>query len=136
MSNALYPAARQQFLTAGISWTADTIKVMLVDSTYTYDSTDVFVSDLTGGAEVARSGALSTKTATDGIADADDVTFTAVTGDPVAALVIYKDTGSDATSRLIAFIDTKSNSSAVAITPVGDDITITWSNGANKIFKL
>jgi hypothetical protein len=40
----------------------------------------------------------STKTVTDGVADANDVTLTAVTGDPSEALVIYKDTGTESTS--------------------------------------
>ena len=38
-----------------------------------------------------------------------------------------------AAQRVIAFIDT---ATGLPVTPNGGDITITWDNGANKIFKL
>ena len=63
----------------------------------------------------------------------NDVTFTSVTGASIEAIVLYKDTGTDATSPLIAFIDT---ATGLPITPNGGDIIVTWDNGANKIFKL
>jgi hypothetical protein len=47
--------------------------------------------------------------------------------------VIYKDTGTAATSPLIAYIDT---ATGLPVTPNGGDITVTWDNGSNKIFKL
>lgn len=50
---------------------------------------------------------LASKTVTGGVADAADVTFTAVTGNSVEALAIYKDTGTESTSRMIAFLDGK-----------------------------
>ena len=59
-----------------------------------------------------------------------------VTGDPCEALIIYKHTGTDATSRLIAYIDTVTGPAALSVTPNGGDITIVFDNGANKIFKL
>jgi hypothetical protein len=59
--------------------------------------------------------------------------FSAVTGDQSEALVIYKDTGSAATSPLIAYIDT---ATGLPVTPNGADVTVTWDNGSNKIFKL
>ncbi len=65
--------------------------------------------------------------------DAADVVFSAVTGDPSEALVIYKDTGDAATSPLIAYIDT---AAGLPVTPSGTDITVTWDSGVNKIFKL
>lgn len=83
---------------------------------------------------IAVSSALGSKTVTSGVADAADVTFTAVTGASVEAIIIYKHTGTDATSRLICYIDTAS--SGLPVTPNSGDITVTWDNGANKIFKL
>jgi len=65
--------------------------------------------------------------------DAADVTYTAVTGDPSEAVVVYKDTGVEGTSQLIAYIDT---ATGLPVTPNGGDITIQWDNGINKIFKL
>lgn len=135
MANALYDKGRKKFLDADIDWSADDIKVVLVDAAdYTVDLVNhEFLSDIAVGGRVATSGNLASKTSTSGIADAADVTLTAVTGDPSEALVVYKDTGSAATSPLIAYIDT---ATGLPITPNGGDISIVWDNGTNKIFKL
>lgn len=136
MANAIYPKAREAFLTGLIDWAGDDVKLVAVDAGYTYDVADEFLSDVGGATRVATSDVFTGKTTTDGIADADDVVLAAVTGDDIAGLVIYQDTGVEGTSRLILFLDTKTNASAIAITPTGDDVTITWSNGTNRIFKL
>jgi hypothetical protein len=135
MANALYDKGREKFLTGAVSWSSDNIKVVLVDAAdYTVNlTTHEFLSDVASGGRVATSGNLASKTTTAGVADAADVTFTAVTGDQSEALVIYKDTGSAATSPLIAYIDT---ATGLPVTPNGADITVTWDNGSNKIFKL
>jgi hypothetical protein len=137
LANALYDSGRESFLSADIDWLADNIKVCLVEG-YTADAaTHDFLDDITGGGGgtiVATSGNLANKTATDGVADADDVTLEEVpSGDPCEHLVIYKDTGSAATSNLIAVIDT---ATGLPLTPNGGDVTIAWDSGANKIFKL
>ena len=46
--------------------------------------------------------------------------------------MIYIDTGSSATSRLVAYLDT--GVTGLPVTPNGGDIAITWS--ASGIFKL
>ena len=136
MANALYGKGREKFLKGEISWNNDNIKAVLVDITAAYTvsiDTHEFLSSIAAGDREATSANLGTKTATLGVADAADVTFSAVTGDASGAVVIYKDTGDAATSPLIAYIDT---ASGLPVTPNGGDITITWDNGANKIFKL
>lgn len=135
MANALYDLGRQAFLDADIDWSANNIKVILVDTgAYTVNlATDQFLSIIPGGAIIATSGNLASKTSTAGVADAADVTFNAVSGASVEALVIYQDTGVAGTSRLIAYIDT---ASGLPVTPNGGNITVTWDNGANRIFKL
>lgn len=135
MANVLYDKGREGFLDGSIDWDTNNIKVVLIDTAdYTFSQTHDNLDDVAGAARVATSGNLSGKTVTDGVADAADVTFTAVTGDVSEALIIYKDTGVESTSRLIAYIDTAS--SGLPVTPNGGDITVTWGNGANKIFKL
>jgi hypothetical protein len=133
VANALYDKAREAFLAGTMSWGSDTIKVALIDTgSYTVNlSTHQYLSSLSG--VVATSGSLTNKTTTSGVADADDVTFTAVSGSQSEALVIYKDTGTSSTSPLIAYIDT---ATGLPVTPSGADITITWDSGSNKIFKL
>ena len=135
MANALYDLGREKFLRGAINWASDNIKIVLVDAAdYTVNlATHEFLSDIAVGGRVATSGNLTGKTTTAGVADASDVTLTAVTGDPSEALVIYKDTGSAATSPLIAYIDT---ATGLPVTPNGGNINIVWDNGANRIFKL
>jgi hypothetical protein len=132
VANTLYDTGRNAFLTAGINWTSDTIKVALVDTgTYTFSQAHQYFSSITG--VVGTPATLANKTAVAGVADADDVTFTSVTGNTVEALVIYKDTGTASTSPLIAYIDT---ATGLPVTPNGGNIIVSWDNGANKIFKL
>lgn len=139
MANALYDNARELFLTAGLNWTAGTIKACLVDTgTYTVNLSghnylgDGVSAAIVGGAN-GRSSNLASRTATDGAADAADVTFSTISGVSIEAIVLYRDSGVDATSELIAYIDT---ATGLPITPNGGDIIVTWDNGANKIFKL
>lgn len=139
MANALYDTGRAAFANAGVNWGTgtggDNIKAVLVDAAdYTVNlATHAFLSDIPAPARVSTSANLTGKTTTAGVCDADNVTFAAVTGDPSEVLVIYKDTGSAATSQLIAYIDT---ATGLPVTPNGGDITVTWDNGSNKIFKL
>jgi hypothetical protein len=135
MANALYAKAKKAFLDADIDLLADNIKVCLIDAAdYTVDLTNHdFLDDVAGAAIVATSGNLAGKSTTGGVFDADDVTFTAVTGDPCEALIIYKDSGAAATSNLIAYIDT---ATGLPVTPAGTDIPVVWSSGASKIFAL
>jgi hypothetical protein len=135
VANALYDKGRQGFLDGSIDWDTNTIKAILVDTgayavnLATHDNLD----DVPSGARIATSAALVSPTVTDGVADANDVVFTAVSGASVEAIILYKDTGTESTSRLIAYIDT---GTGLPVTPNGGDITISWDNGSNKIFKL
>lgn len=135
MANSLYDKGRQKFLEGDIDWVNDDIKLTLIDTAdYTVNlSTDEFLSIIPLAAIVATSANFSNKTTTDGVADADDVTLTSVTGDTCEAIVIYKDTGSSATSPLIAYIDI---ATGLPITPTGGDESVQWNNGSSKIFKL
>lgn len=139
MASGLYDKGRQKFLDGAINWSSDNIKLVLVDTgAYTVDlATHEFLSDIAGGARIATSGNLASKTSTAGVADAADVTLTAVTGATVEALVLYKDTGTAGTSALIAYIDNFTvNGGSPPLTPNGGDVTVQWDNGSNKIFKL
>lgn len=57
------------------------------------------------GALVGTAQTLTTPTVVAGVADADDVTYSAVSGATVEAIGIYKDTGTASTSRMAAFVD-------------------------------
>lgn len=136
MANALYDNARHLFLEQGIHWLNDTISVSLVTTgAYTVNlSTHVYRSDVAsvvaGPVTLGNSG---TKTTTAGAADGPDITFSSVTGSTIQVILIYKDTGTNSTSPLIAYIDT---ATGLPITPNGGDIIVTWDNGTNKIFRV
>jgi len=133
MANALYDKYKKLALDADLDLLVDNIKCVLVDTaTYTVNlATDDFLDDIPAGERVATSGNMTTKTTTDGTFDADNITFSSVTGDVSEALVIYKDTGTASTSPLIAYIDT---ATGLPVTPNSGDITITWN--ASGIFDI
>ena len=135
MANTLYDSARQRFLEAQINWMTDTIKVLLVSTSGYTPQTAVhqYLADIPVSARIAGPVTLTAKATTGGAADAADVTFTSVTGNTINAIVIYSDSGTEATSPLIAYIDT---ATGLPITPNGGDIIVTWDNGVNKIFRV
>lgn len=135
MANALYDRGRQGCLAGEIDWDANDIRIILIDEADdTIDlALDEDLADRAGAARVATSSALGSKTTTAGVADAADVTLSSVTGDVSESIDIYQHTGTEATSLLIANIDT---ATGLPVTPNGGNITVQWDAGANKIFKL
>lgn len=138
MANALYPKWKEALLQgsadADLDGTGATgVFVALVDTgTYTYNAAHQYYSDLSGivGTDQEIGAA---KSYTNGVFDGADCTFTAVSGNSVEALVIYRsNAGADTTWRLIAYIDT--GVTGLPVTPNGGDITITWN--ASGIFAL
>jgi hypothetical protein len=130
----LYDKGREAFLLGAINMSTDTIKAALVDGgTYTPNlATDQYWSSVSS-AVVCTPATLGSKTTTAGVFDAADVTYTSCTGNSAEYVVIYKDTGTGSTSPLIAITDV---ATGIPVTPNGGNITITWDNGSNKIFKL
>jgi hypothetical protein len=109
------------------------IKAVLVDlADYTYSAAHNALDDIPGAARVATSANLGTKTFTDGLFDAANASFTAVTGDVSEAVVIYLDSGVESTSLLIAFFDT--GVTGLPVTPNGGDINLNFN--ASGIFQL
>ena len=140
MANTLYDEARKLFLEGQIDWLGDTIKAMLIDrDAYTPNfSAHKNMSDIPGttpgtGARVTGGVVLTNKATTGGAADADDVTFTAVSGPSVESVLLYRQGSDDSDSTLIAWLDT---ATGLPITPNGGDIIVTWDNGVNRIFRL
>lgn len=135
MANALYTKGLGHILDADVDWSADNIKVVLVDSAdYTLSlANDESLNDIPAGGRVATSGNLASKTSTGGVADSADVTLSTVTGDQSEYVVVYKDSGTASTSWLVAIYDT---ATGLPVTPNGGDITIAWSNAASKMFAI
>ena len=107
--------------------------VLIDTSNYTYSDNHVTLADVPLTMRVATSGTLASRTTTLGVLDAADVTFTAVTGNRVQALAVYKSSGTAASSPLIAYFD---QASGLPVTPDGGNITIVWDNGSRKVAML
>lgn len=131
--NRIYPKAKE----AQIDWVNDDIRALLIDTgDYTANfSTDDNLDDIPSGGRVGTAVALTGKTDTLGVLDADDTTFTTVTGDSIEAIVLYKHTGTESTSKLIAYLDGKfqieiaANAANGATTIIPEDLPAAIASG-------
>lgn len=136
MANALFAKGRQAFLEGSIAILTVNIKLVFVDHGVDtpVPAMDDFLDDIGAGARIATSGNFASKTSTDGTFDAADVVVAAVTGAQFESVVIYNDTpAAESGKHLIAFIDT---ATGLPFTPTGNSVTVSFDNGANKIFTL
>ncbi len=129
---ALYNNFKKNIMNGVINLASDTIKVMLTTSSYAPNiDTHEFKSSVTnevasagytaGGATLANKAVTTDTTDDEGVFDADDVVWSAVTLTTRYA-VIYKSTGVDATSPLLGYIDFGADQAAA-----GTDFTIRWA---------
>jgi len=136
MANAIQQSYKQNLLagTAGYDLDVDDATdgpfVALVDTgTYTWNAGHDFYSDLSG--VVGTDQRITAPTVTNGVLDGGDLTYTAVSGNSVEALVIYRhNSGANTTWPYVAYIDT--GVTGLPVTPNGGDITVTW-NGSGII---
>lgn len=136
MANFIYGKAKQSLLNGEFNISSDSLKVLLVTDSYVpSQNTDQFVSNISGSYIKQRTSSLTNVTNILGVIDADDVTVAEYSGLAFKALVIYKDSGTDSTSRLLAYIDTATGIPFAGINSA-TNITINWSNGSNKIISL
>lgn len=132
MANKFYPKGAQKVLSAAINFSTDTIKAALVPSAYVYSDTHEFQSDL--GTVVGTPVALANKAVAGGVFDADDISFGALAaGSTVKAIALFKDTGSAATSPLIAYYDVVTG---FPFSTNGSEVSTPWSDGPAKILSL
>lgn len=131
MANAIYPITKGSLLQGSVNMNTGTVKAALVGSGYTYAATHDFFDDL-GANVIGTPQTLASKTFTNGTFDAADVSWTALaSGSTVKAVVIYIDTGTASTSRLIAYLDGMTN---LPLATNGGDVSITWD--ATGIFTI
>lgn len=124
MASAVYPVFKENLLQGDYDLSTETIRAVLVDTgTYTYNAAHNAYDDLSGvvGTE---SGALGSKTFTNGTFDSADITFSSVTGATAEAIVLFIDSGTPSTDYLIAYID---SGTGLPVTPNGGDINVTVS---------
>jgi hypothetical protein len=140
MANGLFASYRTGVLNASVpNVDTATIKAMFLDNA---DDTavlasDNFLDDILSAARVPALGSCptlantTTGTVGAGIFDADNTTFTALSGDPSEQLIIFEDSGSEATSDLLAMWDT---ATGLPLTPNGGDVVVTWAAGGIYTF--
>ena len=136
MSNFVYSKAKENILNGVFDFANDEIRVAFVNETYTPNQTsDEYVSDIPELAVVQRSPQLNNVTISLGVLDADDVIINAYPGYAFKYLILYKNTGSDDSSPLIAKIEDSQGLPFAGIsTPA--PLTISWSNSSTKILSL
>ncbi|MBR0643972.1 hypothetical protein [Plastoroseomonas hellenica] len=134
MTAILYPKFKQALLSPGINLATAAVKAALVDTgMVSFSAAHEFLSDISTGI-VGTPVALANKSFANGVFDADNVNFMAVPGPTsLEALVLFIDTGTPATSRLMEWHD---EAPGLPVTSNGGDIPVNWSDGASKIFAL
>lgn len=139
MANSMYNFARETCAGSGLGWNAGDYRVALIDTgAYTFSASHKFLTDVPAAAFIAptngtRAGTvLASKTSVDGACDADDVTFTTISGTSAEALIIFKWVTDATDSWLVVYIDT---ATGLPITPNGGNIIIQWDSGVNRIFR-
>lgn len=105
MESQLYLPARELFATGQLSWLAGNWRALFLPVSYTPDFTDHFLSDIPSGVRIAISELVTSRTAANGVCTGDHIKFPFLFDTRfVSQGVIFKDTGVEATSPLVAYI--------------------------------
>lgn len=151
MPNILYNKAKEGFLggTNEADLLGNRIGIALVGSSYTAAASHTTMTNVgtnvvrtTYFSAVANPTQSSGLTITDGVFDGPDITISNVTStQSINAIIIFEQNAANSTvvnatdSKLVAYIDTVSSGLPIN-TPSSANITISWDNGAFKIFAL
>lgn len=134
MASALYPLWKEGMMSAAPNTSmnqADATNgpycVLIDEGIYTYSPSHQFFSSAASAAVGPASGVqLPTPTVAAGTFDAADITFTAVTGNSVEALIIYRhNSGANTTWYLVGIFESD-YVTGLPVTPNGGDILIQW----------
>lgn len=144
MANAVYPEYKEFLLgaSANVSLNVDTATdgpfCSLVNTTgagtlYTYSAAHSFQSDVPAASIIGTDQRITAPTVANGTFDGTDLTYTAVSGDSIEALVIYRhNSGANTTWKIVLYLDT--SVTGLPVTPNGGNITVTWN--ASGIFTI
>ena len=131
MASFTYNPAKVSFAKAEIDWINDTVKAALLTEDYTPDQdadqywSDISANEFSGGSYAEQTLASKVVTQDDtndrAVLGSANVQFTGVTG-TFRYVVLYQDTGTPATSRLIRLVDPEG--AAVTLTNGTYDLTV------------
>jgi len=127
-------ALQAAFDGSGVDLSTADVRVAFVDSGYTADLTnggDEFLSDVKAAGTVLTTSDLSNVSWSNRVLDADDPTITDPGSGEATQAVVYIDTGTDSTSRLLGHTDT---ASGLPLTFDGTNDNLTFN--ASGILKL
>lgn len=135
MSDFLYPSAKRLMLTGQFDWLTDpVVAILIAEGQYTPSINHSTMLDVPPSARVALSAVLTGRTVNVNVVDADDYLYTYVSGPRVNAVLLVVNTGLDATSSLICYLDTAVT--GIPFNPAASPVQITWDSGPGKIFAL
>ena len=136
MANLLYPEGAEAITKGLVDLSSDSLRIALLNSTYTYSATDDFLDDIAGGERVALAGSdLTSVVCSNGNVDAADYTFSTVaTGSTITSFVLYVHNASEAAARLIMFQDKDSSDASISLATNGGSITVAFN--ASGIFTI
>jgi hypothetical protein len=127
-----YPLGGEAAISGSINFLADTLKAVALPSSYVYDPSHRFLADVPS--VVGTAVTLTTKSITDGAFNADDIDLGVLAaGSILGSVLIYKDTGTPANSPLLLRI---TDITGFPLTTGGSNVSVRWSDGAAKIFRL
>jgi hypothetical protein len=119
--------AKEALFLGTVLWLTDTIAVLLVGPNYTFSANHRFVSDVVahevgtrktlGGKTVARN-----EGANRAELDASDILYTSLNVGTVKGLWVFKNTGADATSLLLFYVD-----GGFPVGASGVNLTVQWA---------
>lgn len=142
MAETVYNRAKAQIANGAIDLDTDTLKLMLVTSSYVVNPDHDFITASgAGAAELSGTGytggfggagrktlttpAVSEDDANDrAVLDGDDFTWTGINAGTAAGAILIKENTNDADSELIAFFDTN-----FPVVTNGGDLTVSTPNG-------
>lgn len=114
----------------------DTVLAQLVGAGYTPDPAHQFLTDVPAGARIGSPVELTGKTVADGqLFTAATALFVAIAaGDTVTGVVLYRDSGDEATSQLIGHYERRADTVPLAVETDGGVIEVSWPGG--RFLKL
>ena len=136
--NNVYPAAVDAIITGQIDVTTDLLHLVMLDTSLgtapAYDPADVYLDDIDAAILVPGEALVTVDHVTGGVVYPDPITFPAATaGYTVSAIVVYKLVTGLADSPLLAFIDSRADTTPLLVETNDGDLLFNFQRG---LFKL
>lgn len=134
MASALYNSAKRDLMNGALDLDTDTIKIMLVTSSYTqdidaHDKRDDITNEVSGTGYTATGASLASKvvsadnTDNEGVFDADDLTWSTATITARGAVAYKSRGGASSADELLCYFDFAADKSSSA-----GNFTLQWNS--------